>query len=114
MQRSVAINLTGTYQLLKTLVAASLTANNEAPWMDSGFNLKIYHPRTNADGCRIQVTSDFIGSIADREILKEASEEWNAGGATVNSVSLLDKRVRILDNADASTTGTAVVTLDWA
>lgn len=114
MQRSKSIALTGTYQNLKTLVSAALVSDGEAPWMDSGFALEIYSPRTNASGTRIQTTSDPIDQIAAKEALPEASIDYNSGGAVHNSVTLLDKLIRIVDSADLSTTGTAVVSFEWA
>lgn len=114
MQRTTEIDLTGTFQVLKDLVDVALAANSEAPWMDVGFDLTIFSPRTNASGTRVQVTSDFVNEVPQDEILTEASQVYQAGGSIHNSVSLLDKMVRIVDAADAATTGTAVITYEWA
>jgi len=114
MQKSQSINITGTYQNLDALVVAALLAAGKPPWFKSAFSLRIFSPRTNAAGTRIQVTSDLVGGIADRELLPEVTEEWTAGGAIHNSETMLDKQIRILDGADVATTGTAVVSVTWA
>lgn len=114
MQRTVSINLTGTYQNLKTLVDAAVLANGEAPWDKFGYLLSVYSPRTNASGTRIQLTSDLVNKVADKEILVEASDSYSAGGASHNSIILSDKLIRILAGDDSATTGTGVISLETA
>lgn len=114
MQRTVEVDLTGNFQNLKTLVDATLESNGEPPWMPNGFDLEVYSPRSNADGTRVQLTSDFVNEIPNKEILKEASETFQAGGAIHNSVTLIDKMIRIVDASDLATTGKAVITFEWA
>lgn len=114
MQRTIEVDLDGTFRVLNNLVIAEQLETSEAPWMISGFSLRIFSPRTNAAGTRVQLTSDFVNLLPDREILVEAAEEYGGGGAIHNSVSLLDKLIRIVDGADLATTGTAIVTFTWA
>lgn len=109
MQRTVTITLAD-WTSLKSLIAAATGG-----WTNPTFGqyLEIIPSDDNAPTSRVEITSDLANKVPAYRLLPEQSQSF-VNHAGRNTISILDKMVRIVDGAGVVTTGTARVILDTA
>lgn len=121
MQQTLTLPVSGDEWLnVNELVQSMRTSQGRSNISSNCQRLEVINPRSNNDidaGCHLQITSDptSSGGVA-YELLPEQSKEFNnTGGNARNSISVLDKWIRLLGTADITTLlGDAIVVLDIA
>lgn len=117
MSRQVQIPVSGEWTQVNYLVQSKLAADNKAEIRPRCSTLEILNDNTDATipaDCRLQVTYDPVtdgGVPIGPGLLPEQSKVWSEEGS-VNGTSLLDKWLRLVDNAGLGLVGTAMVELD--
>src|SRR4051812_42303738 len=104
--RSIVVTLNDTaaepsagWAKLSTLI------KNEQPNLPTICNsLEIISPETNADGSRLEITSDPVNLEPAYRLLKEEHQSFNA--SCYNNMSTMDKWVRLVDEAGNPIDGT--------
>lgn len=118
MQHTIPITInslssiqTNDWENLNTLVQAALVAANIPPVNTFGQRVTILHHRSSA-GYRLLITSDPSNTLASKELLVEEDESFDD---QMRQASILDKWIKVVDNADVSVDGgKAVITIDCA
>lgn len=97
--RNLLLPLTavGNWQQLSTLIATEQAANSASNLPPICNELILVNPETNADGSRLQITSDPVTFTPAYSLLKEDQQPFTSH--CYNNQSTMDKWVRLIDEA---------------
>lgn len=107
--RNVTVDLAD-WTLLSTLIA---TQDINLSKLTNCQKLEIISPDSNADGTKVQITSDFVNKDIGYSLLKEEGQVFESPLRS-NNISTIDKKLRIVDAANVVTAGTARIILNYA
>jgi len=101
---------------LSTLIAAALLADDKPNLPTVCQSLDIISPESNADGTRVDISTDPVDFDIAYRLLKEEKKEFNSPLRS-NNISTMDKWLRIVDGSSEAgvvTVGTARIVLNFA
>lgn len=112
--RNVTVTL-GDWAKLSTLIAATLAADAKPNLPTVCQKLEIISPESNADGTRVDISSDPVDFNIAYRLLKEEKQAFESPLRS-NNISTMDKWLRIVDGSSEAgvvTAGTARVVLNF-
>lgn len=98
---------------LANRIATERAANDADNLPTNCQSLDIISPNTNADGTRLEITSDPVDFVPAYRLLKEEHKEF-LSPLRSNNISTMDKWIRIVDAAGDPTDGSAIATIQYA
>jgi len=101
---------------LSTLIAAALLADDKPNFPTVCQKLEIISPESNADGTRVDISTDPVDFDIAYRLLKEEKQPFESPLRS-NNISTMDKWIRIVDGSTEAgivTAGTARIILNFA
>lgn len=113
--RNLLLPLTavGSWQQLSSLITTEQAANSASDLPPICNELDIINPETNADGSRLEITSDPVTFTPAYRLLKEEHQPFTS--QCYNNQSTMDKWIRLVDEATGNPIdGDARVVINFA